>query len=340
MADMRSAFELLTKRKVFVLAYYGEQYHIAFSFSPNTVAQFHATILVTTMGMNPEVRWAFPVIGNTLLGNENELPPIRGRAGETITQILQFPLVGEQEVLNGEDYTLTIEYPDGFDWLRALVTFQPFVLIRSALTPILEVTLSVAPRKPLKQTLQAIVENPIGQKWKFALKTVISQAAIMKTLLIESPLNVETAKRIVVDEPIRQRTPFTAHLAPGSKPEFRVTPDKGVIEASLRASNELPVEVLFKPTTYGKAVRGVLVIDTIDVQYVIELQGRLPEYIPPIILHSGMINTDITDSARSLRASLSARKLRNIIRDNINSVKLTRPKTTRVSHGGRRPFLI
>jgi hypothetical protein len=69
------------------------------------------------------------------------------------------------------------------------------------------------------------------------------------------------------------------------------------LRRQLLLKNEIPVEILFKPTTYGKAMHGVLIIDTFDVQYVIELQGTLPVYFLPLILHSGMIDTPLPESA-------------------------------------------
>jgi hypothetical protein len=250
---------------------------------------------------------------------------------------MQLPLVGEQEDFQGTDYQVSINYPEGYEWLNAVISYQPLELFRHPTTKILKCTLNFQPRKPLRQNLPVVVENPLGQKWRFVLQTSIAQAAVMKTIVVESPLNVETAKKIQIDEPIRQRTHFSASLAPGSTPEFRIFPDHGVIEASLSHRNDLPVDVLFRPTAYGKVMRAVLIIDTMDIEYVIEIIGTLPEYVPPIIEFSGRIMTAMTDSTR---ISQSARKpRRNIIRENIESVKLSRPQTTRTSRTPRPPFL-
>jgi hypothetical protein len=250
---------------------------------------------------------------------------------------MQFPLVGEQEDFEGKDYQVAVECPEGFEWVHSALTYQPFELVEQQLSRVLNVTILFEPRKPFRHNLQVVVENPLGQKWRFVLRTTILQAEPMKTIVIDSPLNVETSKRVEVDEPIRQRTYFKAYFAPGSTTEFRLIPTHGVLEASLGLHNELPIDIVFFPTTYGKAMRGVLVVDTYDVEFVFEVLGRFPEYVPPLIEFSGRIDTTIPESARLAQSERKVK--RNIIRDNIESVKLARPKTTRIGRKLRPPFL-
>lgn len=333
----RNTFNLLTKRKTFTLSEYGEQFQIAFSFSPTRIGQFQATILVTTLGMTPEVRWTFPVIGNTILGDENEIPAMKGKAGQHITHKMEFPLVGEKEQFKDSDYQLTIEYPAGYEWMRSAISTQPLVLERNGGTPTIFVTLDCFPRKPANVTLQIIISNPLGQRWRFSFRAHITRAGVMKTITIESPLNCLTQHRVTIDEPIHQRTRFTADFAPGTCEEFDLSPNHGVIEASLQPRNELPFDILFKPTTYGKQMRGILIIDTIDVEYIIEVIGRLPSYVPPLVMKSGKINTTMPESAVRLSETQGGRR-RNIIRDNIDNVKLSRPNTVRSLKLGKAPF--
>jgi hypothetical protein len=159
----------------------------------------------------------------------------------------------------------------------------------------------------------------------------------MKMIVIDSPLNVEVSKGVEVDEPIRQRTRFKAYLALGSTTEFRLIPTHRLLEASLGRHNELPIDIVFLPTTYGKVMRAVIVVDLFDVEFVIVVLGRLPEYVPPLVEFSRRTDPTMPESAR---LAMSERKVkRNIIRDNIESVKLARPKTTRIGRKLRPPFL-
>ena len=327
----RRVFQLLNKRRNFVLSQYGEQYQIAFSFSPTSVAQYHATLVVTTIGLSPEVRWCFPVIGNTVLGSENEIPPLKGKTGQKVLHKMEFPLVGEQEQFLDSDYVVKIEYPSGSEWMKSALTVKGVAIERNDPTPKMTVTLECLARKPISNTLSLIIENPMDQKWKFSFRVQIARSGTMKTMIVESPLNCLARYPIIIDAPIHQKTPFTADFAPGSSEELQLSADQGVLEVSLQPHNVLPVEILFTPTTYGKQMRGVLVIETIDAEYMIEVIGRFPSYMPPIVTKSGKIDTTRPDSARRIT---SARR-RNYIKDNIEKAKLSRPQTVRSS---RAPF--
>jgi len=216
---------------------------------------------------------------------------MKGQAGKLITHSIQIPLIGEEEEFSGSDYQVSIDYPEGYEWLHSVISYEPFEIVQQLATRILKVTLNFQPRRPIRENLQLVAENPLGQKWSFILKTIISQPPIMKIITLESYLNIETSTRIQLDEPIRQKTYFTARLTPGSTVEFRVLPSHGVVETSLSHQDEFLVEVFFKPTSYGKIMRAVLVLDTNDVEYVIEVLGKLPEYVPPFFEHSRRIIT-------------------------------------------------
>ena len=309
---------------------------LIFSFSPTTVSQFHATVLVTTVGLQPEVRWTFPIIGNTLLGSENETPPLKGKTGEKVIHKLEFPLVGEQEAFKESDYTAQIEHPSGYEWIKPAISVKDLRIDRREQTPKIFVTLECLARKPANIVSYLIITNPMEQKWKFPFRTQITRSGIMKTLVLESPLNCLTRYPVILDEPIPQRTHFTVDFAPGSSEEFQLNTNEGVLEASLQPHNVIPIEILFQPTTYGKHMKGVLIIETIDVEYIIEVIGRFPSYVPPVITKSGKIDTSRPESARRIRETTSRK--RNYIKDNIEKAKLSRPCTVRSSRAARTPF--
>jgi hypothetical protein len=56
-----------------------------------------------------------------------------------------------------------------------------------------------------------------------------------------------------------------------------------MIEPTLRPQIELLVEVMFGPKMYGKLQKGLLIVDTADRQFVFEVIGKTPEYVPPVI---------------------------------------------------------
>jgi hypothetical protein len=72
------------------------------------------------------------------------------------------------------------------------------------------------------------------------------------------------------------------------------------------------------------------------VEYVYEVQGKLPEYVPPVVLRS-VIDTGEPESAIVRRVAQSTRRKRNIMKENIQKVRVSRPGTARV-RTGRAPF--
>ena len=83
---------------------------------------------------------------------------------------------------------------------------------------------------------------------------------------------------------------------------------------------DLPVEVQFSPKTYGKILKGTLVIDLIDAQFIYDVVGKMPEYIPPVAAASSL--SHVVEK----KDSTLKKPKRNIIRDNINATKIKKPR--------------
>jgi hypothetical protein len=91
-----------------------------------------------------------------------------------------------------------------------------------------------------------------------------------------------------------------------------------MIQPSLLNVAELPVDIMFSPKMYGKLHKGVLVVDTLDSQYMFDVVGKTPDYVPPVVT-KGALDT-MPESPEKPRPK------RNVIRDNIESVRIAKPK--------------
>ena len=132
--------------------------------------------------------------------------------------------------------------------------------------------------------------------------------------------------KIYIKEQINVRTPYHAYFACGSAAEFSVTRSEGYIEATLDETVELPFQVVYAPKMYGKVMKGLLVVDTLDVQWTYEYSGKMPDYIPPVIERSGRIDVSTPESVVHWNEIKSARK-KNVVKENIDSARITRPRT-------------
>jgi hypothetical protein len=91
-----------------------------------------------------------------------------------------------------------------------------------------------------------------------------------------------------------------------------------MIQPSLTNVVELPIDILFSPKMYGKLLKGILVVDTLDSQFLFEIVGKTPDYVPPVVTKSSL--EMVVESPEKPRPK------RNVIRDNIESVKIAKPR--------------
>ena len=70
--------------------------------------------------------------------------------------------------------------------------------------------------------------------------------------------------------------------------------------------------------------KGVLVIDTEEIQSLIAITGKMPDYVPPTVAHSTYENKLTNDSNKISYKSVQAKK-RNFIRENIENIRIMKP---------------
>jgi hypothetical protein len=71
---------------------------------------------------------------------------------------------------------------------------------------------------------------------------------------------------------------------------------------------------------YGKVLKGTLLVDTTDAQYLFDVLGKTPEYVPPVITKASSIIYEHA-AEETAKKEATVKKKRNIIRDNIEFVK-------------------
>lgn len=318
-------FKFLVKRKVFSLTSYGEEFQIPFMFSPTALGQFRASFIVASLGPArgplpelealPSVRWIYPVIGNAVETAISETRILKCRAQQCLEQQLQVTLTGEQDSFAITEYTLQVEIPKGYEYLRSILDLQAVNIQKSDTASELFIRATFTPQRPLQQTVTLIVSNPLSQEWQFQIELNVELGKPLSTIVIESLLNKTGTARIQLPPGIRAQVPFHVYFAAGSASEFTLSAAHGIIDP---VSPELPVDVLFAPKMYGKLLKGLLVVDTLDSQFLFEVVGKTPEYVPPVVVRSALeAPVDIREKPK---------RKRNIIRENIDSVKITKPR--------------
>lgn len=331
-------FKFLMRSKTFSLASYNEEYQIPFIFSPQEVLQYQAHIVIAYVGPlrstsdadnsdpMPGIRWVYPVIGNSLSEKSSELKILKCRSMETVETELEFLLVGETEVFEIGEYVLDLNLSTEAEFLRYSIDLKAISLQRPSQSPELTVMAKFSPQRPISTVGRLSIRNPLGQEWLFDLHLESLRGNPLQTITIESLLNKTGTAEVNIPAVFRQSTPFHAYFAQGSATEFTVTPVHGFIEPTITDNSHPPITVVFAPKMYGKVLQGLLVIDTMDSQYLFDVVGKTPEYVPPVITGQSRLSMFITndDAQRSTVSSL--KKKRNIIKENIELAKLTKPR--------------
>jgi hypothetical protein len=161
----------------------------------------------------------------------------------------------------------------------------------------------------------------LGQEWQFEVDVQVERGRTQGTIVVESLLNKSGFGKILIPASFSQPTPFHVYFVQGSAAEFSVDKEHGFIDPSVGDLTELPALVVFEPKMYGKFLKGLLVVDTIEAQWLFDVVGKTPEYVPPVVERdSARIGSRLSGEELE-RAQRIAKKKRNIIRDNIENVK-------------------
>jgi hypothetical protein len=328
-------FKFLVRRKVFTLTQYNEEFQIPFTFTPTALGQFQAHIIVASLGPArgalpelealPNVRWVYPIIGNSIASHVSEIKMLKCRAHEKLESEVHLTLVGETEVFQVTEYTKEVKIPPDYEFIRPAIEFQPLEITRKESVVGMDVLVTFLPKRPLSQTITLLVTNPLRQEWQFKLELSVDLGKVQESLIIESLLNKSGVAKIQLPVRFSASTPFHAYFTSGSASEFSVSPSHGMIEPTFLPTTELPAEVVFAPKMYGKVLKGMLVVDTLDAQYLFDVLGKTPEYVPPVVTRVTK-ELEIVRSEDPQSQMEDSRKRRNIIRDNIENAKIAKPR--------------
>lgn len=339
-----NVFEFLNKRKVFTLNSYNEETQIPFTFQPKKIGQFKANIIVASVGQQndqnaPGIRWIYPIIGNSHCSDANEKKVLKCRAHENCEEEFKLTLIGETESFQFSEYSLIVNLPEGYEFLRSVLDIKLISIEKNENSSDLIIKVKFSPKRPLKKVASLIVRNPLGQEWQFSVDLIVELGKIQDSLTIESLLNKTGSLKIHIKDTFSSQTPFHAYFVQGSASEFTVVPEHGIIQPTLQSSTELPLEVIFAPKMYGKVLKGMLAIDTIESQYLFDICGKTPEYVPPAILSNKIKNASnssrvphLNEQYKKARSSfdIGQQKKKNFIRDNINKARIVKPRVKSV----------
>jgi hypothetical protein len=229
----------------------------------------------------PTIRWVFPIIGNSVDDLQSSHKVLRCRSLAILEQKLELQLVGETEAFADSEYIVSVDYPKQYDWIRSILELYVLNVERTSLACNLTLGVKFSPQRPLDTTITLLVSNPMNQEWKFAVQLIVDMGKPITTITMESFLRKTATAKVILPTVVRAAIPFHAYFTGSSASEFSVSAKHGILEPVMGSETEVPIDILFMPKMYGKMFKGLLVIDTIESQFIFEVIGKTPEYVPP-----------------------------------------------------------
>ncbi|XP_078087998.1 cilia- and flagella-associated protein 47 [Mustelus asterias] len=168
-----------------------------------------------------------------------------------------------------------------------------------------------APYKPISLSAMLKVQSATGGIWRFPLLLIATEPQVDDIINIEAfGLNKESVVCFRLTSQTRYPMPFTAHFLPSSDQEFVVSPQTGEL-LPLGSSGTL-FTVGFTPRMYSKKYKAKLLVQTMDMQWMYEINGLDPQYTPPNIQHGKITHTDFQH--------IVPVRQRNFIRENLKVI--------------------
>lgn len=323
-SEVPGTFQFLNRRRTFILNIFQEQSQVSFSFISSNFGQFSGSIVVSSIGLEQNVAWKFPLIGITTTSIGGSIFHISTKSKIPAVKEFNFFLPGETENFDVSSYKFILEFDQNYSWLRKYIDIRPKKKEKRDSGYFIIADCLYSPRRPLETSSNLMIENNLGQKWSFTLRCFATPGSIDTKIFLESDINCSVSSHVTIPDKFGQDTEFTAYFDNGSSYDLSITEEEGIIEESLaQETTFVPTEVIFTPKTYGKLTKGVLIIDTEETQTLIEIIGKMPDYVPP------KIATSTYSVPKETKSYKSTNKKRNIIRENIESAKITKPRSSR-----------
>jgi hypothetical protein len=261
--------------------------HIPYAFTPTSLAELHATIVVEGLLESGRVTlWRFPLKCCGDAPVYDRITSIACPVAEIKTVALSFPLT-------------QLSFPQGIDRMTCSMEILPrkgsdpqvraalskFVILLATkvmltrASPSIELEIEATPLRTISFEADLVVTvDKVEGRWRFPLEFIFSRPKPTATVYVEATVGSAGSAQIPCGYVLDAATEFRAYFTLDSPLEFTVSPEKGVL---WQHSGNTGVTVHFSPREYGKPYTGRLIFETADFEWHYDVQGRLPQYIPP-----------------------------------------------------------
>ena len=266
--------------------------------------------------------WTFPIEGIAEAPGDAVFK-LRCRARQACEETLEVNLTGLPAAAEGEAFTHELLFPEESAGALSEQTLSMEALDSSlSCSRPLRFKARFAPQRVLSTSCDFVIAKASGGRWRFEVQLEASEPELDGIISIEALVAHTETAYFKLASPSAKPCKFTAAFTADSPLEFSIAPATGVMPAagvdpSTGEPRSTAFAVSFTPKEYGAMAVGRVVIQTAEVEWLFEVRGARPQYVPPV--RGPKVDTTLS---LDLREHMAARHLmstrRNFLKENLS----------------------
>ena len=320
-------FRLLPKKTREIVMAPHTSIQIPISFSPDSIEEKGARLVVRgEIGMKRDLVWIYSIRGlaEAPMGKAIIMSGPAKKAIKMDVNLGLYGLVQDGLAPEGEEFNFAVEYPACTEeqeyllkeWLAIVGTN----LKLDSPDGSLGFRLDFQPLRPFVAGAELVVTRAsTGGRWKFPIRVDVEDAEPeQEPIMIEAA--IKTIKKVVfrLNNKTKDPAKFQAFFTVDSAKTLSVEPSGGLLQPHGEDGTEF--FIAYAPDEYGKAEKGRLIIQTVEMQWIYDIHTRQPGFHIPRNISSKIDNRLDSHLEQSLGTSRLAGK--NVIAENMKSGKL------------------
>jgi len=179
-------------------------------------------------------------------------------------------------------------YPDDNKHLiDSYLDLQPDRLKINKSTDVIVFRMKFLPFKPINTRVNLVLDRKSGGRYKYELNFESRLPEVDDVIVIESTINKASAVKFRLRN-LFPDGPFSTYFQ-GKDSCFTSSPQHGV----LKQTEDTEFMIVYKPPEYGKEKQTYFIIETNEMMWRYQVNGKFPEYKPPVLEKGRLGNTGV-----------------------------------------------
>ena len=274
-------FSLLIKRIKGINVNPGGALQIPFSFAPTALRAYHGDIGVLYHSKEEDVRvvWRYKIDGIAESFLANMSAKLTCKARKTVEEQVLVDVSGKDTEFKLDDYygeneEFEVEVVPGprVD----LATISKFLHIEPSTGVISDgkcaILVRYSPQRTMSMSVDVVIVKKNGGRWRFELLLEATSPEIDGKVFLEANVG-DVAHRSLVLPPSMRMSPFSVY--------FYEPPVVFDVKTGQDEQGSPEIRISFTPREFGREYVAVLIVETEESQWIHEVHGTYPPYVPP-----------------------------------------------------------